>query len=481
MKSTLLYAFLTDNRRLDHRQLLLFTEKNDNSRDQIHYQLLELLLSKQEPPTKKLAWKVLFSDHPYSELRLNNIISQTLRLAYDYVVTDRRDQQAAHNQLELATELSAMNLDKQAERQRSKLDRTLNKDSQQSYEKHLLRYRAAELHDQLSLRQKRDYSPHLQRAANELDTYYLTNKLRLACDMAARSRVVKTGTYTFRLIDTLLLEYAAELADLGSPFPVASLYRRMFLFLRTPDASLDEYHVIRDWLATHHHFFSREENKTLSNYLLNFLIGRVNRGETEVYPEILSLYQGLLQRGLLLENSGSLSQWTYANISTTGIRLRAFDWTEQFLNDHRSDLYPEQQHNAYTYNLAGLYFARRDFDHAQQLLMEVEFTDAFYQLSAKLILLKVYYEQGNYAALYSVAESARLYLIRNRQLAEYQRRSIKNFLKIIISLTSLKERKENKLTINPERVTKLANQLATTKELAQRNWLLESFAEIKSI
>ncbi len=180
----------------------------------------------------------------------------------------------------------------------------------------------------------------------------------------------------------------------------------------------------------------------------------------------------------IIFKDGYLTQWTYINIVTAGIRLEDYEWTENFINEYRESLHPNNQHNVYIYNLAALYYAQRDYKRALQLLHDVEFTDAFYHLSAKIIPLKSYYDLEEIEAFISLAEATRIYITRNRQLSDYQKRSNANFLKLATRLLQIRLRAS---ILPPKEISRQAQQLQQrleSKTVANKRWLLEAFQQL---
>ena len=64
----------------------------------------------------------------------------------------------------------------------------------------------------------------------------------------------------------------------------------------------------------------------------------------------------------------------------------------------------------------------------KRLLMSVEFTNLFYQLGSRAILIRTYYELGEYESLLYLLDSFRIFLRRNRKVTDTRRRA---YLKLI--------------------------------------------------
>lgn len=125
----------------------------------------------------------------------------------------------------------------------------------------------------------------------------------------------------------------------------------------------EAYLQLKDLLKTHLKLISQQELRLLYTYVLNFAVLRINSGETRYYQEILLLYKLLLDEAIIFKN-GTLTQWTFTNIITAGIRTRDYEWTERFIENYQHYLTPDVRQNVYTYNLVNLYFEKKDYPSA---------------------------------------------------------------------------------------------------------------------
>jgi Tfp pilus assembly protein PilF len=172
-----------------------------------------------------------------------------------------------------------------------------------------------------------------------------------------------------------------------------------------------------------------------------------------------------LERAVLLEN-GQLSRYAFKNIAGIAIRLGEFDWTASFLEKFSPTVEASHRRNYTDYNLAKLHHARRDYAKAMRLLHKVEYEDVFLNLDAKVLLLKIYFEQGETEALESFIQSFQRFLQRKSKELGYHRENYLNTLHFANKL----------LTINGlDKVEKerLRSEIIGAKALGEREWLLE--------
>jgi len=166
----------------------------------------------------------------------------------------------------------------------------------------------------------------------------------------------------------------------------------------------------------------------------------------------------------LLEN-GLLPQYTFINILNLGLLLGEHDWSRAFLEWGRELLPPAERDNTYRYGLAGYHFRHSEYEAVLSLLRAVDFSDVFVQLDARKMLLRSYFELGEWSALASLLDSFEAFLRRQKALG-YHRESYLNLVKFTQKLMQL----TGKRAASRKR---LAARIEATGAVAERGWLLE--------
>jgi tetratricopeptide (TPR) repeat protein len=167
----------------------------------------------------------------------------------------------------------------------------------------------------------------------------------------------------------------------------------------------------------------------------------------------------LLKDEVLIVN-GFLSQWDYKNITAVALRVEAFDWAYDFIMNFKEKIRAEDRENAYSFNLANYYYHKKEYEKTMSLVQHVVFTDTYYNLDCKVLLMKSYFELEEIQALQSLIDSFYMYLKRNKAISEFQRSSYLNFLRIVRKLLRLKpgdEKKRAAILLELDRSHPIAN------------------------
>jgi hypothetical protein len=197
---------------------------------------------------------------------------------------------------------------------------------------------------------------------------------------------------------------------------------------------------------------------------------RINQGDQAFLGKLFELYRVQLEQGLLIEE-GFLSEWNYKNVVAAGLRLRLYDWVRQFIEDNKHNLAPEFKDNAYKFNLASYHLALGQHHEAMILLREVEYRDQLYNLGAKTMLLQTYYELSEYEPLFSLTESFRQLLMRDKTMSENFRMGYYNLFRLTRKAAYLRSRLAYLSTDKAKQeLERLKGSLAKTGEVFSRAW-----------
>ncbi len=320
----------------------------------------------------------------------------------------------------------------------------------------------------LALDQQALLATHIQRGEavqhqaveHALDSFYLIEKLKLEAMTRMNNRLSGQSS-TGRFMDVLL----ADTAQLSfNPLLQAFVDSVQLYDKHCTDAFFQQTKTrYLELLPT----LNRTDKHHLFTCLLNYAIHQINHGQQAFMVEAFSLYQTMADQDFLYQGE-YLSQFTFKNIVTLGLRSKAFDWTKQFMDKYIAHLDPAQQANAMHYNLAHWHFSQGQHRKAQSQLLAVVYDDVFYGLDSRSLLLKIYYELDQAEAAYNLIESFRLFLRRKRDLSVQRRLTYLNLLKIVKALLDLQPRDTKSLK-------KLHQRFQGIQAIADKTWVQACF------
>lgn len=418
---------------------------------------------------KKVVWKKLFGKAPYRDGHLRRLCSELLHLAYDFIYAEtcRADEAGAKTALLHHFKQPAM--EKHFRGIARQLSVLQEQEAGSGASRFYTAYRSElAFHQQLEEQEEKveDFS-HLERADEELSRFYFVQKLKHWGDaLGYRSFLAKTPGIDLPqgfmehleqsglLEDPLLNAYYLAAKMLGAPEEESYFFQLKSLFFNRFDALAPEE---RPPLYIH-----------LNNYCIQY---KINAGNSSYFHELFDLYKRGIETGLLLRDNVLPAQ-DYKNIITVGLHAEAFDWVEQFIQQYTGHLPEARQENALAYNLAKVYFHKKEYEKVIGQLREVEYHSLVYALGSKLMLLRTYFELGEFLALDSLAESFRIYLRRKREISRDVRQQYMNVLRFVRKLSKLDPR-------DKAAVGKVKEEVLACDALAAKQWVLEKVEELE--
>ncbi len=329
--------------------------------------------------------------------------------------------------------------------------------------------------DETSMRLSKQGHGFLEKRQELLDVFYLTEKLKDACELLQRSKISKKDFIPSQLLVEALNMLEKKIANY-SAHPSVLVFFSLFQLLKTGDPM--RYDDLVADISNNESTLSKGELQAVYNSLQNFCIGQINLGKTAFLRKLFEIYQSQLEKELLLANS-YLPEWHYKNIVTTALRLDEHDWVKKFIQNYQIKLRPEVRENAYSYNLAAYYYYLSQYDDVLKLLLQVEYTDVRYGLDAKSLLLRTYYDMEEQEAFFPLTDAFRQYLKRNKELTEFQKKGYYNLLKFAKNTFRLKMNKgftsSKKWQASRQ---KLINDFKKTETIFNRGWLENKINEL---
>ncbi len=329
------------------------------------------------------------------------------------------------------------------------------------YKEYLLQ---SELNLYFDRQKKRAYDVSLETATDYLDLFYIATKLKYSCELINRQKLVATD-YQLRLLKEIsdhLKEHSYE------DYPSITIYYQIFMTFVENDSD-EHFEKLKKLLEEHADKFPLDEAKDMYAYAQNYAIRKINAGNRFFLIEYFNLSKQALEKNLLMVD-GYLSPWTYKNIVIAALRAGEFIWTEQFIKSYKNKVNEKFRINAYNYNLGYLLFYKGQYGDALRLINQVEFTDIFYALDSRTLLIKIYYQLDEWDPMQSAIEAFKVYLRRNKTLSENVKILYSNFLKYIDKLSRLTKRDNQKLK-------ELRDKIEEIKQIADLGWLQQKVDE----
>jgi hypothetical protein len=422
------------------------------------YDYIEKVFNEKLPDfSKEKAFKKLFPNKKYDDVLMRQLMSYLLKVIEKYLITEGVLQDDLESQLQLTHALRFRNADKLFEKQLAQFSESIDNQGFKNAKYHYMKFQIRLADHNYRGEKKRTSELNLQSLSDELDYFYIAERMRYASLIHAHQAVTNHNYQQPLLGNTL--EYVNKMEE--TP-PSISAYFHAYKTLTQPE-NVENFNNLRQIIVEKGNLFPERERKDLYVLATNYCIRRLNNGEKIYGLEALKLYQARMDNNVLLEN-GILSLYTYNNILIAALKTEEYNWAENFLNEFKKHLPEKERENIYNYNLALFYFRKGNYDDAMTLLQRVNLTDVLYNLDARRLLARIYFDKNEFQVLQSHIESSKIYLHRHKDIG-YGHDSYVNFFRFLEKIQKINMRDTKAKEI-------LRGEMTGTQLLAERDWLI---------
>ncbi|MFT5648292.1 MAG: hypothetical protein ACI976_002991 [Aureispira sp.] len=407
---------------------------------------------------KERAWKYLYGAKTYDDSRLRHVMSFSLDVLEKFVSYKMAKNDLFEQEKKLVTAYRDKKIPKLATQSLQKAKKELKKYQPADEQYHYYQYELEVLKFDLEGTQNRTRATNITEITKHASLFFMITTLRHA--YTARShQSLKKAAYKVPLLESVLKEVEENDYKL---YPILMIYYHGYQTLNRP-AEERHFQELNAYLEEQQSVFGVKEQREILLMALNYAIKQINTGSQFYMQEAFRLYKKGLEENLLIEQD-EMSHFAYKNIVSLGIILKEYTWLDTFIPKYALKLKGDSKNNYRDYSLARLTFVRGDFDQTMQLLIQADYDDILLNIGAKVLLLKLYYQQECWDALEALLESFRIFLNRKKELS-YHKEHYTNLIFLVKKILGM-------TTFNQEARIKMSAQIESIHPLAEREWLL---------
>ncbi len=473
MRSSKLYSILGNFSKIEQNRFRKYLQSPYFNRSETITELFDILADDingegEIDLKKEVIWKLLGLPAPFDDTRFRKYLSDLLKLLENFLAQQTYEQDPVYQASFLIEAIGKRDLEKLYNSSVRSAQRLIHQYPHESSNYYFHQYKIERNYYELTDAEiKRGDKNNVEEINKFLDLFYISEKLKFYLPTLSQKRVAKYE-YRIELIEDLL-KYLKEKDFKHSP-RIALYHKACYLYLEPENE--DHYHELRRLLQEYAMEVPlKEANDDLYASAENYCVKKLNEGNSQFLAELFSLYQEKVERGIVIANE-EISPWLFRNIVTVALRLGEFEWIENFIHEYKEKLPESYRENAFTFALAQLYFYQKKHDKVIELLREVEYEDFTYNLNSKVMLLATYYEMDEIEPLYSLFESFRVYLNRNKSIPESRKNSYKDLIKFTKKLTRL-------FPGDQKGIEKLKKDVLENEHVASKGWLKQKLAELE--
>ena len=430
--------------------------------------IIKNILSKKEQELiKEKVWEGLYKGKAYDDTRFRKLNSELLKLVEQFLAQQIYEENPIRKAVHLMEAVGNKKLDKLYSSTLRTARRLSDQQEHRPANFYFYQYEIErQYYDLIQLDRKRTIKGNEAEIAINLDCFYLAEKLRIFCYTLGRKKLAD-HEYDILFIDEIVTSIKKYGYD---KFPPIAIYYQIYLIYSSPEDE-DNYYKLIELLDKYSHHFPQEEALSMYRAATNYCLGKTNRGQQKFLKEYFDLSVTLLEKGLMYME-GKLPPSSFDNIVFSGLRLEKYDWIEDFINQYMDKLPPQFRENTVTFNMARLHFDRKEYGKVITQLHQLEYEDLSYNYLSKSILLMTYYEADEIEPLYSLFESFRVYLNRNKKIPQDRKKRYLNLIKYTKKLCRM-------IPGDKKTLAKIKEEVSSNNAIGAKKWLLEKIAELE--
>lgn len=416
-----------------------------------------------EDTDKQGLWDLLYPGKKFIDQRFRKLLSDMLKLVEQFLVQEKITLDSLQFSIYLAESVAERGVEKMNNTVKRTMERYLEEFPYENAEFYLKKYlsnRAIYELEEINLKRKSDGN--LRDINENLDIFYLTEKLKIIYESFTRKSVIEADfglTFEEEIIELVKKADYKTIPSITFPFSVLMAYR---------EDSEASFKVLEFYLNEHIAKFPKEEAESYFTYAINFCIRMINKNRPEYYDKFLEINEQFLESGIV--EKGELSPWRFRNTVIIGLRAGRYDFVKNYIDSYLDFLPEEYRDNAYSFNIANYYFYKKEYDKVIQNLLYVKYEDITYELNSRVMLICTYYELTEQELAIYQCDSFRIYLNRHSELSKDKKILYTNFMKYVKRIIN---------TSDSKKWATYKQEIETLNEpILNKSWLLEKLDEL---
>ncbi len=486
MQNSDLFETMSALRKDERQRLLPFLETTDAIRgDSARQEVLRLALyildyietKDGRDLSRHEAYHQVFPDHPVVHNKLEKSMADLLSIVRRFIAAEMasRPMKDLQQQFYLQKFYNERGMEDKFRQARKQMVRLREKHLEWSPQDYYFQFRseAEEFIFQSNRNRKKD-DLNLWNTVQALDEYYLVERLWHTCVLLNQNQLAPLALPP--LHNWLPFDLSATHLKWFFEKPLGQLFARAIELLS--DDGNDDEQKLRSFIA----LLAENETKITETYVssfeifaCNYGIRRMNKNVVAYFELVFQLQKRRLESGrIYIDHKIKASE--FHNMVVSGLRLKEFDWVEQFIHRHQKIILGAMaSEEYYQFNLAYFLYHKKDYEPALKTLYISTYEDMPYKVSSKILEIKILWAKSRLPDtdhrvaehLENRVEAAIIFFFREDAIPADRKKMGKRFadtMKRIIHAVSKED---------VQRLEKIRDDVRKADLIAERQWLLE--------
>lgn len=239
--------------------------------------------------------------------------------------------------------------------------------------------------------------------------------LKTACAINTIQKVMENETKHYLLQP--ILDLLSNNDNVFMELPIVRIYYHAYLCVANEDENA--FQLFLEDIKNNEALFSIHELNRLYRTAINFCVKKLNQNDKYYTQKTFDIYMYTIENGILIDNN-EINRFAFTNTITLGIKLDELNKLETFINTYSHFIHTDFRQNTIDYNTAKILHARKQHHKALTMLLTNEFKDTIWNLNAKFIIAKIYFELDDITSFSQYLKSFKVYIKRKSNIGYHK-------------------------------------------------------------
>ncbi|MFN0013780.1 MAG: hypothetical protein ACKVU2_04455 [Saprospiraceae bacterium] len=416
--------------------------------------------------TKDRLYELVFPNSVAVKGKLDKLISEFKKLLQTFLLTQRylNNREEQEHLLDFAVEMRWRGLEGKYKQALEKTQELVASTEPESLTNYLFRLHVAlEEHEWHSTYNKAKGDLGIPDVLFHLDRYYYAQRLEMLNRLLLQQKVTILPESSLAPTQELW-EIPKSFQNSGSLLPITW---RIHAILNAPGPVISDFEELLNTLRDQEPFISPQHLQEFYAYIRGVCTILIDAGNEELRPTLFQIQKDNLARGYFYYE-GKIPSNSALSITRIALDLHDISWANAFVDSHKGLIIGENEtQDFFRMNKALCLFEEKKYDEALDII-PFGSSYSFYQLLARALELKIYFELGSELLPYKI-DAFKMFISRagDKLLSKDRHERFANFINFVRQL-SLSPK-----TMDAVRSDQLIRRINAKKLVAERSWLID--------
>ncbi|MBN8583938.1 MAG: hypothetical protein J0M37_02495 [Ignavibacteria bacterium] len=423
-------------------------------------------------PGKEQIYSLLYPGKKYNDPVLRNLFSNLYGLAEEYLKIKRFKENSFEGEHYLLIEFFERRLNKEFEKQTGR-NYSILKERIHSPEYFYDKHRTDDYnHHYLSGSEGFKYNE-TQEMINSFHMFYISRVMQLFL-LAVNLENMINFRFTLPLYEEVL-KHINESPSLFEENKLILIYYNLVLMLRTKEEKF--YYSLKELFSRNYSVLETVDRNNLFICLGNYCLDKISQGDEKFHLEKFDNDCAYLSSGLIYRKQ-SFNVSLFLGIAMNAVKLRKFEWTENFLKENISRVSADSKLFCENYISAEILYAQKNYGEALKKLAVISTDFPYHKQMMRNLTAKIYFDLNYFDETESVINSSLKFLKGDFGQQEDVKKDMKLFLKYLGLLLKIKQQLKEKNKAGFTELSLLKKELASIQHFRNKDWLNEAIGKL---